>query len=82
MHALEIRDLNEVGDLVMVQALVDEFDDGRLIRLLDSVREHLDEQPVWQAIGSLADFLCRQQNIAGREAVAIIHKHGLTSIQK
>jgi hypothetical protein len=76
-HILEIKDPNDIGDLETLQCIVNEFDDENLLQLLEMVQDHLDSQAVWAAIGDIAESLCRQQAIAGQEAVAIIEKHGL-----
>lgn len=76
-HILEIRDLNDLGDLEMLQSLVQEFDHDTLLELLDMVQGRLDSQAVWAAVGDMAESLSRQQHVSADEAVATIQKHGL-----
>ncbi len=71
---LEIKDPNDIGDLETLQCIVQEFVDENLLQLLDLVRDHLDSQAVWAAIGDIAEVLFRKQLIAGQEAVAIMQE--------
>jgi hypothetical protein len=72
---LEIRDLDDIGDLGRLRSLVEGYSDITLLRLINSVQVRLDNKAVWKSIDELAESLCEQNQVMGPDVFAIIQKN-------